>query len=98
MHQQRARSNVIILKQLLNLIPRSLLNQTARKTGVDAKARNFSVLSHVAAMLFAQPSHAIGLDDVCDWLRLKAAALTRLQILPPPLAQHSFSRKQSKLG
>ena len=31
-------------------------------------------------MLFAQLSHAISLNDVCDWLRLKAAALNRLQI------------------
>jgi hypothetical protein len=93
MHQQPARSNVIVLKQLLNLIPRSLLNQTARKTGVDAKARTFSVLSHVAAMLFAQLSHAISLNDVCDWLRLKAAALSRLQILPPSRNTLSHANK-----
>jgi hypothetical protein len=74
MHQQRAHSNVIVLKQLFNFIPRILLNQTARKTGVDAKARTFSVLSHVAAMLFAQLSHAISLNDICDWLRLRAAS------------------------
>jgi hypothetical protein len=34
-------------------------------------------------MLFAQLSHAISLNDVCDWLRLKAAALSRLRISPP---------------
>ena len=68
MHQKQPRSNVIVLRQLLNFIPRSLLNQTARKTGVDAKARTFSVLSHVAAMFFALLSHAISLNDVCDWL------------------------------
>lgn len=93
MHQKPARSNVIVLKQLLNFIPRSLLNQTARKTGVDAKARTFSVLSHVAAMFFAQLSHAISLNDVCDWLRLKAAALSRLQILPPSRNTLSHANK-----
>lgn len=93
MHQKPARSNVIVLKQLLNFIPRSLLNQTARKTGVDAKARTFSVLSHVSAMFFAQLSHAISLNDVCDWLRLKAAALSRLQILPPSRNTLSHANK-----
>jgi hypothetical protein len=82
-NQKPARTDVIFLKQLLNFIPRSVLNQTARKTGVDIKARTFSFLSHLAAMLFAQLSHAISLNDVCDWLRLKATALSRLQMVLP---------------
>jgi hypothetical protein len=82
-NQKPARTDIIVLKQLLNFIPRSVINQTARKTGVDSKARSFSVLSHLASMLFAQLSHAISLNDVCDWLRLKAAALSPLQIVPP---------------
>ena len=64
----------LVLKQLLNSIPRSLLKQTARKTGVDTKAGTFSVLSYLASMLFAQLSHAIRLNDVCDSLRLKAVS------------------------
>jgi hypothetical protein len=90
-HHKPARSDGILPKQLLNFIPRSRLNQTARKTGVDSKARTFSVLSHLAVMLFAQLSHAIRLNDLCDWLRLKAAALSRSQNAPaarPP--QRSF--------
>ncbi len=67
MQHKPARSDGIVLKQLLRFLPRSLLNQPARKTGVDAKARTFSVLSHLAAMLFAQLSHAISLNDFCDW-------------------------------
>jgi hypothetical protein len=34
-------------------------------------------------MLFAQLSHAIGLNDVCDWLRLKASVLARFGVTPP---------------
>ena len=34
-------------------------------------------------MLFAQLSHAMGLNDVCDWLRLKSAALARFGVTPP---------------
>ena len=61
-----ARSNVLVLKQILNLIPRGMINRLAVQTGVDAKARTFSVVSHLSAMLFAQLTHAIGLNDVCD--------------------------------
>ena len=52
----------------------------ARETGVETKARTFSVLSHLSAMLFAQLTHAMGLNDVCDWLRLKAAAISRFGV------------------
>ena len=83
MHPKPARANTLVLKQLLNFIPRNLLNRAASETGVEAKARTFSVLSHLATMLFAQLSHAISLNDVCDWLRLKAAALSQLRISPP---------------
>jgi hypothetical protein len=77
------RSNVIVLKQMLNLIPRGMINRHASETGVEAKARTFSVLSHLSAMLFAQLSHAIGLNDVCDWLRLKSGVLARFGVTPP---------------
>lgn len=44
-------------------------------------------------MLFAQLSHAISLNDVCDWLRLKAAALGRLDITPPSRNALSHANK-----
>jgi hypothetical protein len=77
------RSNVVVLKQILNLIPRGMINRHALETGVEAKARSFSVLSHLSATLFAQLSHALGLNDVCDWLRLKSGALSRFGVTPP---------------
>jgi len=70
-----ARANVVVLKQILNLIPRGMINRHALETGVEPKARTFGVVSQLSAMLFAQLSHAMGLNDVCDWLRLKSAAL-----------------------
>jgi hypothetical protein len=88
------RANVIVLKQILNLIPREMINRHARETGVDAKARTFSVLSHLSAMLFAQLSHAIGLNDVCDWLRLKAGALSRFGVTPPARNTLSNANKE----
>lgn len=87
------RSNVVVLKQVLNLIPLNLIGRHARETGVDAQARTFSVTSHLAAMLFAQLSHAIGLNDVCDWLRLKCAALARFGVTPPSRNALSHANK-----
>jgi len=88
-----ARSNVIVLKQLLNLIPRAIVNRVARETGVESRARTFSVYSHLASMMFAQLAHAIGLNDVCDWLRLKAAALARFEVTPPARNTLSHANK-----
>jgi hypothetical protein len=51
----------------------------ARETGVEAKARTFSPWSHVVSLLFAQISHAIGLNDVCDALRLYSGPLSALR-------------------
>jgi len=89
-----ARSNVVVLKQILNLIPRGLINRHARETGVEDKARTFTVLSHLSAMLFAQLSHAIGLNDVCDWLRLKAGELARFGVTPPARNTLSNANKE----
>lgn len=88
------RANVVALKQLLNLIPRDLIGRHARETGIDAKARSFSVVSHLSAMLFAQLSHAMGLNDVCDWLRLKSAALARFGVTPPARNTLSHANKE----
>jgi hypothetical protein len=49
---------------------------------VEGKARSFSALSHLSAMLFAQLFHAMGLNDVCNWLRLNSAALKRFGVIP----------------
>ena len=89
-----ARANVLVLKQILNLIPRGLINRHALETGVDVKARTFSVVSHLSAMLFAQLSHAMGLNDVCDWLRLKSGVLARFGVTPPSRNALSHANKQ----
>lgn len=77
------RANVVVLKQMLNLIPRGMINRIAKETGVEEKSRSFTVVSHLATMLFAQFSRAMGLNDVCDWLRLKAPVLARFAVTPP---------------
>lgn len=56
----------------------------ARETGVDAKARTFTPWSHVVSLMFAQLSHAIGLNDVCDALQLNSGPLSALRGATPP--------------
>jgi len=87
------RGNVIVLKQLLNWIPRGMINRLAIQTGVQAKARTFSVTSHLAAMIFAQLARTVGLNDVCDWLRLKAGPLSRFGVTPPSRNALSHANK-----
>jgi hypothetical protein len=77
------RANVVVLKQMLNLIPLGMINRIARETGVEDKSRSFSPTSHLASMLFAQLSRSMGLNDVCDWLRLKVSVLARFGVTPP---------------
>ena len=47
-------------------------------------------------MLFAQLSHAIGLNDVCDWMRLKSGVLARLGVTPP--SKNSLSNANKGKG
>src|SRR5262245_28106786 len=55
-----------------------LVCKLSRETGVDSMARSFSPWSHLVSMLFAQLTHAIGLNDVCDALRLHSGPLSSL--------------------
>ncbi len=61
-----------LLHQLCNLIPAHLVPQLARDTGVTKRARPFTPWSHGVSLRYAQLTHAIGLNDVCDALRLHA--------------------------
>jgi len=61
-----------------------LVPKLARKFGVDEQARTFSPFSHVVALLYAQLSHALSLNDICDGLRLMATPLRALRGATPP--------------
>ena len=68
-----------VLRQICNLIPTFLVTKVARQTGVDKKARTFTPWSHVVSMLYAQLTHAIGLNDVCDALKLFSGPLSAIR-------------------
>jgi hypothetical protein len=77
-------SKFTVLRQLCNYIPEHLVPKLARETGVDEQARTFTPWSHVVALLYAQLAHAIGLNNVCDGLRLHKGKLSAIRGAAPP--------------
>lgn len=78
------RSPFSVLWQICHLIPAHLVPKLARETGVDKKARTFSPWSHLVSLIYAQLTHAIGLNDICDGLRLHNGLLVTLRGATPP--------------
>lgn len=83
-HRQPNRAQHTVLGQLVDLIPGYLVSKLARKHGVDEQARRFSPWSHVVALLYAQLSHALSLNDVCDSLSAWVSPLRALRGATPP--------------
>jgi len=94
-HPTPTTSKLSVLRQLYNLIPNHLVPKLARETGVDQQARTFSPWSHVVSLLFSQLSHAIGLNDVCDALKLSSGPLSAIRGATPPSRNNlSHANKQ----
>jgi hypothetical protein len=79
-----AASKMNLLRQIGNFIPDFLVPKLARATGVQVKARTFSPWSHLLALMYAQLTHSIGLNDVCDALGLHSGPLSSLRGATPP--------------
>lgn len=69
---------------MCNLIPGHLISKLAREAGAEALARTYSYWSHLVALLFAQLTHACGLNDVCDSLALHSGPLSAVRGATPP--------------
>jgi hypothetical protein len=94
-------SKFSLLRQLCNFIPPHLVPRLARETGVDDQARTFSPWSHVVSLLYAQLTHSLGLNDVCDALRLHSGSLSALRgATPPPknTLSHANRRRDPKMA
>jgi len=78
------RSRFTLLRQLCNLIPNHLVPGLARQHEVHTKSRTFKPWSHVVSLIYAQLTHALGLNDVCDALRLNAGPLSAIRGATPP--------------
>jgi hypothetical protein len=77
------RSQFNILRQICNLIPEHAVSKIARQTGVDDQSRTFKPWSHVVHLLYAQLSHCIGLNDLCDSLQLHSGRLCTIRGATP---------------
>lgn len=90
-----------VLRQICNLIPRHLAPKLARETGVEGLCRTFSAWSHIASLLFAQLTGALGLNDVCDSLRLHSGPLSAVRGATPPSRNnlsHANKRRPASLA
>jgi hypothetical protein len=71
-----------IFRQVCELIPSHLVPKLARLHRIVS--REITPWSHVVSLLYAQFTHAIGLNDVCDALRANRAALATIRGATPP--------------
>src|SRR5213594_3302300 len=77
-------SKFTVVRQLCNYIPNHLVPKLARKTGVDEQARTYDEWSHIVTLCYAQVTHSIGLNDVCDALQLNSGPLSAIRGATPP--------------
>jgi IS4 transposase len=61
-----------------------LVPKLARETGVDEQARTFDEWSHIVSLCYAQVTHSIGLNDVCDALQLNSGPRSAIRGATPP--------------
>ncbi len=83
-------SKLTVVRQLCNYIPNHLVPRLARETGVDEKARTFDEWSHIVSLCYAQVTHSIGLNDVCDALQMNSGPLLAIRGATPP-TRNNFS-------
>ncbi|MEI6785321.1 MAG: DUF4372 domain-containing protein, partial [Verrucomicrobiota bacterium] len=82
--QKPTKCRFTLLRQICNFIPNHLVPQLARETGVADDARTYTPWSHVLTLLFAQLTHSLGLNDVCDALALHSGPLSAIRGATPP--------------
>ena len=78
-NRKPTKSKFSLLRQVCNFIPQHLVPKLARETGVEEDARTFKPWSHVVSLLYAQLTHSLGLNDVCDALGLHSGPLSALR-------------------
>ena len=74
--------NLAVLGQIVKHIPGKLIEKLKAKYKIQTRA--FSETSHVVAMIFAQLSHALSLNDICDCLRFRKGYLAQIRDSVPP--------------
>ena len=74
--------NLAVLGQIVKHIPGKLIEKLKAKYKIQTRA--FSATSHVVAMIFAQLSHALSLNDICDCLHFRKGYLAQIRDCVPP--------------
>ena len=64
--------------------------QLARAQSVEERSHTFRPWSHVVSLIYAQLTHSLGLNDVCDALRLHSGPLSAIRGATPP-SKNAFS-------
>ena len=91
--------NLAVLGQLVKYIPKKLIEKLRRKYKIQT--RSFSATSHVVTMLYAQLSHALSLNDICDCLRFHAGYLSQIRDSVPPSRNglaHANATRDAKMA
>ena len=78
------KDSMAVLGQIVQLIPAKLIDKLADKYNVTVQCRSISPVSHVVAMIYAQLSHALSLNDVCDSLFNHKGTLSQVRNSTPP--------------
>lgn len=76
------RNTMVVLGQIVKHIPKKLIGKLKDKYKIQT--RSFSATSHVVSMLYAQLSHALSLNDICDCLHFHAGYLEQIRCCVPP--------------
>lgn len=84
------RSKFNTLRQICNLIPQHTVSKIARRTGAEDKSRAITPWSHVVGQVYAQLTHSISLNDVCDSLQLHSGPLASIRGATAP-SRNGFS-------
>ena len=82
MPAKSAKKKPAIFRQVCELIPPHLVSKLARKH--EVRSRRITPWNHVVSMIYAQFSHAISLNDVCDALRANRSMLASIRGAKPP--------------
>jgi len=76
-------SKFSVLRQICNFIPEHTVPKLARELRVEEQSRTFSPWSHTVSLLYAQLTHSLGLNDVCDGLALHSGPLSAIRGATP---------------
>lgn len=71
-----------LLGQLVKKLPPRLIDMLAKKHKIQT--RSFSPTSHVVSLMYAQLTHALSLNDVCDSLQNHQSYLSQVRNCSPP--------------